>query len=111
VPIKWNPLRVIEAMDVTEGFVNEAIGPLQNAHAVVAEALKIDNLPDYVSQHLRRLESEIERVIGGTRPWGNGEWFEGNIRAEIKRTRESLPAERIEEARTQEEHGVMPALL
>lgn len=70
MPIKWNALMVSEAMDMVEGYVNQAIEPLEQAKLVAIEARKIPNLPGYIDQHLVRLISEIERVTGGVLPCG-----------------------------------------
>ena len=80
-----------EAIDAAEEFVLQAVEPLESAKAVAAEALKIENLPDYVIQHIRRLMGEIERVTGGVQPWNN-QPHQDSIRTEINRVRQSMPA-------------------
>jgi len=95
MPIKWNALMVSEAMDMVEGYVNQAIEPLEQAKLVATEARKIPNLPGYIDQHLIRLISEIERVTGGVLPW-NQQPHPGNVRAAISSARESIPAGTVE---------------
>ena len=52
MPIKWSPLKVAEAMDMLEDYVNQAVEPLEQARIVAREARNIPNLPQYVDQHL-----------------------------------------------------------
>ena len=66
MPIKWNALMVNEAMDMVEGYVNQAIEPLEQARIVASEARNIQNLPQYVDQYLVRIIGEIDRAIGGS---------------------------------------------
>lgn len=110
MPIKWNALMVSEAMDMVEGYVNQAIEPLEQAKLVATEARKIPNLPEYVSQHLVRLISEIERVTGGVLPW-NQQPYSGNVRAAITSVRESIPAGTVEAERQKLENGKQLSLV
>ena len=55
MPIKWSALRVSEAMDMVEEFVDQAAGPLEQAKLVANEARGIPNLPQYLDQRLIRL--------------------------------------------------------
>jgi hypothetical protein len=55
MPIKWSALRVNEAMDMVEEFVNQAAEPLEQAKIVANEARNIPNLPQYLDQRLARL--------------------------------------------------------
>ena len=41
VPIKWSALRVSEAMDMVEEYVNQAYEPLEQAKTVAIEAINI----------------------------------------------------------------------
>ena len=70
MPIRWSTVKVSEAMDMVEKFVNQAAEPLEQARLVAQEARKIDNLPQYVDQHLCRVIGEIDRAIG--QPVGAG---------------------------------------
>ena len=102
MPIKWSPLRVTEAMDMVEEFINQASEPLEQAKLVAIEARKIANLPQYVDQHLSRLISEIERVTGGEVRWNN-EPNGGTIKSAICSVRSAIPEGAIEEEQKAEE--------
>ena len=65
MPIKWSGLRVIEAMDMTEEYVSQAIDPLQQALLVAEEAANIPNLPDYMKERINCLIEELKRLTGG----------------------------------------------
>ncbi|WP_324664223.1 hypothetical protein VLL09_04745 [Dehalococcoides mccartyi] len=103
MPIKWSPLRVTEAMDMVEEFINQASEPLEQAKLVAIEARKIPNLPQYVDQHLSRLISEIERVTGGTTSWNN-QPYDGAIKSAVSSIRKSIPEDAIEEEQKAEEN-------
>ena len=62
MPIKWSALRVSEAMDMVEEFVNQVVEPLEQAKIVTSEARSIANLPQYLDQRLVRLTIDIERI-------------------------------------------------
>ena len=62
MPIKWSALRVSEAMDMVEEFVNQAAEPLEQAKTVANEARNIANIPQYLDQRLIRLIIDIERI-------------------------------------------------
>ena len=110
MPIKWSPLRVSEAVDMVEEFVNQAAEPLEQAKIVAIEARKIPNLPQYVAQHFSRLISEIERLTGGTFRWNN-EPYEGSIKAAIGSIRSSIPEGAIEAEQESAKHGSQPVLV
>ena len=95
--------------NVAEEFLLQAIDSLESAKVVAAEALKIENLPEYVTQHIRRLMGKIERVTGGVQPWNN-QPHPGGVRTGINRVRQSMPAGAIEEARAREKRGVLQPL-
>ncbi|MFC2046708.1 hypothetical protein ACFLTK_00310 [Chloroflexota bacterium] len=63
MPIKWSPLRVSEAMDMVEEFVNQAAEPLEQAKLVANEARSIPNLPQYLDQRLVRLIIDIDLIL------------------------------------------------
>ena len=94
MPIKWSPLKVSEAMDMVEEYVNQSAEPLEQARIVACEARNIPNLPQYVDQHLLRIIGEIDRVIGGS------QWVPiGRLKAGIQSVRESLPDGAVDEER------------
>jgi hypothetical protein len=91
MPIRWSPLKVNEAADMLEDYVNQAVEPLEQARIVAREALKIPDLPQYVTQHFFRIIGEIDRAIGG------GQWDSvGQVKAGIQSVRESLPDGAVE---------------
>lgn len=110
MPIKWNALMVSEAMEMVEGYVNQAIEPLEQAKLVGTEARKIPNLPGYIDQHLVRLIGEIERVTGGILPW-NQQPHPGNVRAAISSVRESIPKGMIEAEQLKLDNGKQLSLV
>ena len=110
MPIKWNALMVSEAMEMVEGYVNQAIEPLEQAKLVATEARKIPNLPGYIDQHLVRLIGEIERVTGGILPW-NQQPHPGNVRAAISSVRESIPKGMIEAEQQKLDNGKQLSLV
>ena len=97
MPIKWSPLRVSEAMDMVEEFVNQAAEPLEQAKIVANEARKIANLPRYLDQRLVRLIIDIERI--------------DYIRTSINAVRRDLPDKAIETEKRAESHGRQPILV
>jgi len=97
MPIKWSPLRVSEAMDMVEEFINQAAEPLEQAKIVASEARNIANLPQYLDQRLARLIIDIERI--------------DYIRASINAIRNDLPDGAVEAERKSESHGQQPALV
>jgi hypothetical protein len=110
MPIKWNALMVSEAMEMVEGYVNQAIEPLEQAKLVAVEARNIPNLPGYIDQHLVRLISEIERVTGGVLPW-NQQPYPGNVRAAISSVRESIPSGTVEAEKQKLDNGKQLSLV
>jgi len=97
MPIKWSPLRVSEAMDMVEEFVNQAVEPLEQAKIVANEARNITNLPQYLDQRLVRLIIDIERI--------------DYIRNSINVVRNDLPDGALEAEKKTESHGRQPALI
>ena len=100
MPIKWSPLKVNEAADMLEDYVNQAIEPLEQARIVAREASKIPNLPQYVTQHLMRIIGDIDQTIGGSQ-WNQN----GRLKAGIQSVRDCLPKEAIEEEKKRLESG------
>ncbi len=106
MPIKWSALKVSEAAGMVEGFLDEAVGPLECARSAAREALKLDNLPGYMSQHFTRIISEIDRAIGGS------QWEPvGRIRAGIQSVRDNLPSGAVETDRARQQHGSQQMLV
>ncbi len=97
MPIKWSPLRVSEAMDMVEEFVNQAVEPLEQAKIVANEARNITNLPQYLDQRLVRLIIDIERI--------------DYIRNSINVVRNDLPDGALEAEKKAESHGRQSALV
>ena len=97
MPIKWSALRVSEAMDMVEEFVNQAAEPLEQAKTVTNEARNILNLPQYLDQRLVRLIIDIERI--------------DYIRNSINAIRNELPGRAVEAERKIESHGRQPVLV
>jgi hypothetical protein len=97
MPIKWSALRVDEAMDMVEEFVNQAAEPLEQAKLVANEARSIPNLPQYLGQRLVRLVIDIERI--------------DSIRNSVKAVRGDLPDGAVEAEKKSESHGRQPALV
>ena len=106
MPVKWSALKVNEAMDMVEEFVDQVIEPLEQARIVASEARNIPNLPQYVDQHLLRIIGEIDRAIGGS------QWEpEGRLKAGIQSVRESLPDGAVDEERRRIENGSQLSLV
>ncbi len=97
MPIKWSALRVNEAMDMVEEFVNQAVEPLEQAKIVANEARNIANLPQYLDQRLVRLVIDIERI--------------DYIRTSINAVRNDLPNGAVEAEKKSESYGRQPALV
>ena len=97
MPIKWSALMVSEAMDMVEGYVNEASDPLEQAKIVASEARNIPNLPQYLDQRLVRLICDIERI--------------DYIRSSIEAVRRELPEGAVEAEKRSVSHGRQPVLV
>jgi len=106
VPIRWSPLKVSEAVDMIEEYVNQAVEPLEQVRIVAQEARKIDNLPQYIDQHFLGLLGEIDRAIGGS------QWEPvGKLRSRIQSIRDSLPKEAMEAEKAKSTHGLQQSLI
>jgi len=97
VPIKWSALRVSEAMDMVEEFVDQTAEPFDQAKIVANEARNIVNLPQYLDQRLARLIIDIERM--------------DSIKNSINAVRMDLPDEAIESEKKSASHGRQPVLV
>jgi len=98
VPIKWSALKVSEAMDMAEEFVNEAAEPLEQAKIVAIEARRIANLPQYVDERLASLKWNIERNLE-------------RMKGDIASVRSSIPDGAVEAEREQSKHGAQMSLV
>ena len=100
MPVKWSALKVNEAMDMVEEFVDQVVEPLEQARIVASEARNIPDLPQYVDQYLVRIIGEIDRAIGGS------QWEPvGRLKAGIQSVRKSLPDGAIEDEKKRLESG------
>jgi len=97
VPIRWSALRVSEAMDMVEEFVNQAVEPLERAKTVANEARNIASLPQYLDQRLARLIIDIERI--------------DYIKTSIEAVRRDLPDGAIEAELKVASQGYQPVLV
>ncbi len=100
MPIKWSPLKVSEVMDKVEESINQAVEPLEKARDAAREALKIPNLPQYVTQHIIRIIGDIDQSIGGSQ-WNQ----KGRLKSGIQSVRDSLPKDAIEDEKKKLESG------
>jgi len=106
MPVKWSALKVSDAMDMVEEYVDQIIEPLEQARIVAREARNIPNLPQYVDQHLVRIIGEIDRAIGGS------QWEPvGRLKAGMQSVRESLPDGAVDEERKRLESGSQLSLV
>ena len=97
MPIKWSAVKVNDAMDMAEEFVNQVAEPLEQAKIVAREAKKMANLPQYIDQGLNRLIGQIERM--------------DNVRGAIKSVRASIPDGAMEAERNILKHGTTQSLM
>ena len=106
MPIRWSALKVSEAADMMEEFVNKAAEPLEQVRIVAREARKIANIPQYVDQILVRIIGEIDRAIGGS------QWEPvGRLKAGIQSVHDSLPKDAMKAERQSMVKGKTQSLL
>lgn len=60
--IKWSAVKVSEAMDEVEGQVVLAGQFIDEAKSRAEQALKIENIPDYMAGSINRLIYQLERM-------------------------------------------------
>jgi len=108
MPIKWSGLRVIEAMDMAEEYVSQAIEPLEQALLVAEEAANIPNLPDYMKDRVNRLIDELKRMTGGI---VYGQQMPSRLIASIDAIRDNFPKEAIEEEKARVRAGTQQVLV
>ena len=77
VPIKWNALKVAEAVDEVEALIDEAEPILAEAEQKARQSRGIPNLPEYMQERFGRLIFTIER--------------RENIRLAIANVRKNIP--------------------
>jgi len=97
MPIKWSALRVTEAMDMVEEFVNEADQPLEQAKIVAREARNIANLPSYMDDRLVGLICDIERI--------------NRVKDTIRLVRKTIPNGAIEAEKARAKYGSQQNLM
>ncbi|MFH1087410.1 MAG: hypothetical protein V1737_02335 [Chloroflexota bacterium] len=106
MPIKWSTLKVSQAADMIEEYINQAVEPLEQARIVAKEALNIPNLPQYVDQHFRGLWGEIDRAIGGS------QWEPvGRLKSRLQSIRDSFPSGVVEAEKAKASHGSQHSLI
>jgi len=108
MPIKWSGLRVIEAMDMAEEHVSQAIEPLEQALLVAEEAAKIPNLPDYMKDRINRLIDELKRMTGGVI---YGQQMPSHLISAINSVRDNIPQDALEEEKARERAGKQQVLV
>ena len=97
MPIKWNALKVSEAMDEVEQQVFLADQFVAEARVKVAQAQKIADLPQYIDQRLSRLDDQLNRLE--------------YIKEAITRIRDDIPADAIKAERESLRHGSTQSLM
>ena len=110
MPIRWNTLKVKEAADMVEDFINQSVKPLECARNVAREALKIDNLPQYIEQGLNSISAEIERVTGREDSWDKTH-RDGSIKQAIDRLRSDIPKDALKSAQVKQKQGEQQTLV
>ncbi|KTB47812.1 hypothetical protein DEALK_06570 [Dehalogenimonas alkenigignens] len=91
MPIKWSALKVSEAMDMVEEFIDQSAEPLEQARLVAIAARGIADIPQYIDERLAHLTASIGRI--------------DHIKGSIKAVRESLPVGAAVEERKRIESG------
>jgi len=106
VPIRWSAVKVQEAVDQIDFYIDQATAPLENAKAVAEAARKIPNLPQYIEDCFVRLLGEIERSIGG------GMFDEsGRLLGCTERIRDRMPDGAIKDEQAKLRHGSQQSLV
>ena len=122
MPIKWNALKVSESASMVEEFLNQAAEPLEQARTAVLEAMKIENLPQYIDQKLNSILSEIERVTGRevtqtnydskTETYSKSvERVESSIKQNIQRLRKDIPKDALQSDQVSQKYGSTQPLI
>jgi methyl-accepting chemotaxis protein len=95
--IKWSAVKVSEAMDNVESQVKLAESFLTEAKARAKEARQIANLPEYMTDRLIRVISQIERM--------------DNVKSAIESVRDSIPEGAIDAEHHRGRHGSQQSLV
>ena len=108
MPIKWSGLKVIEAMEMAEEFINQAIEPLEQALLVAEEAARIPDLPNYMKDRICRLTDELKRATGGVM---YGQQMQSRIMASVDAVRDAVPKDAVEGELSRAKAGTQQALI
>lgn len=65
-PVKWDALKVYEALNMIEEYAKQGIQPLEQVRLVAQEARNTENLPEHIDIALLKIIGEIDRIIGGS---------------------------------------------
>ncbi len=96
--LKWNALRVIEAVDAAEKHIKAIAEPLKCAEEVIKEASQIPNLPQYIEQRFRTLIDQIQQTPRV-------------LQNRIDSIRGDVPKEAVESDKRIEAQGSRPTML
>jgi len=110
VPIRWSALKVSEATDKAEQYIEQIKEPMASVKTIAEEALEIPEIPEYIQQGFRSLISEVERSIGGVNSW-NKEPYPGNLDKVIKRIRDDIPGGAVEQEKASQKYGSTQSLV
>ena len=91
MPIKWSALAVRMAMDEVEQQVNLAEQFFAEAKAKAENALKIADLPEYMTSRIQSVVIDIERI--------------DYVKKSIERVRNDIPEGAIEAEQERQKHG------
>ena len=97
MPIKWNALKVSQAMDEVETQLDLAESFLADAEEKARKAKTIPNLPQYLDQRLNRLIDTIER--------------REVMRHAIEGVLKAIPEGAVEEQREKAKYGSQQSLI
>ena len=97
MPIKWSATKVSEAMDGVEQQVLLADQFITEAKAKAREAKHIDNLPQYMEQHINRVIDQLGRM--------------GSVKDAITGVRKDIPDGAIEAEQAKLKHGSTQSLM
>ncbi len=94
---KRSALRVSEAMDMVEEFIDETAEPLEQAKIVATEARNIADISQHLDESLIRLINDIDRM--------------DYVSNAIKAIRESLADEAVKDERKSCDSSSQPSLV
>lgn len=106
MPIKWSALKVNEAADMIEEHLEAAREELECARVAANEALKLPDIPQYVSENFSRITGKLDDCLGGSRFSPDG-WMKTSIKA----IREDIPAGTVEADQASRKYGMTASLL